>query len=417
MDSLFIEGGRQLKGEVLVPSSKNASLPLMCLSLLTAEPVHIENLPDVSDIESLKLLLRSLGVKESEPGHLHCAEIHSTLAPYDLVRKMRASIMVLGPLLARAGHAEVSLPGGCAIGERPIDIHLKGLAALGAEIKLEAGYVHARAGRLRGAKIDLGFPTVTGTLNIVMAASLAEGETHLENCAREPEVVECIQVLRKMGADIEGEGTSNIRIRGKTSLSGVKWKVQSDRIQFLTYMAAGAITKGEVTCYPYRDGSLDLVFEKFREMGCEIEQTGDRIRLKSDMAFKPVEIETAPFPGFPTDGQAQFMACLSLGSRDVGRSHIRENVFENRFQHVSELRRMGANIRLRNNLASIQAVEYLSGASVMASDLRASASLVLAGLVARGKTEVLRVYHLDRGYEAMESKLKALGAKVWRAEQ
>jgi len=417
MDSLWIEGGNKLAGSVEVPGSKNAALPLMCLSLLTEEGVYLENLPRVSDIDSLRAVLSSLGVREEDPSFFRCAEVTSSLAPYELVRKMRASILVLGPLLARTGQAEVSLPGGCAIGERPVDIHLTALEKMGASIRLEGGYIFAKAKSLRGAEISLPFPTVTGTINLMMAASLAQGETRLLNAAREPEIVEVAQALRQMGSDIQGEGSSEIRIQGKTRLSGLRWKVQADRIQFLTYLAAGAITGGDVECSPYQAGSLEAVFEKFRQLGCELQVEGDQVRLRREGKLQPIQIETAPFPAFPTDGQAQFMACLSIADSKKGFSEIRENVFENRFQHVSELRRMGAKIELKGNLAKIEGVESLSGAAVMASDLRASASLVLAGLAARGKTQVLRVYHLDRGYEDLETKLARLGAKVWRESQ
>jgi len=417
MDSLWIEGGRRLQGEVEVPASKNASLPLLCLSLLTAKPVRFKNLPAVSDIQSMRNLLGSLGVQEPEPGLFSAPKLTSVKADYDIVRKMRASILVLGPLVAREGRAEVSLPGGCAIGERPVDIHLTGLELLGAKIKLEGGYIFAEAKRLKGNHLPLHFPTVTGTINLMMAASLAEGETLISNAAREPEVVEMAEALRQMGVTLEGEGTSNIKIQGRTELNGLDWKIQCDRIQLITYLTAAAITGGDIACRSYRQGTMNAVVEKLREMGCEVAEAGDQIRLKSKLPLKPISIETGPFPEFPTDAQAQFMACLSLANPEGGLSRMRETIFENRFQHVSELRRMGAQIRLRGNLASIRGVERLSGAAVMASDLRASASLVLAGLAAEGKTQVLRVYHLDRGYEHLEENLNRLGAKVWRAPQ
>lgn len=417
MDSLVIEGGRRLKGLVEVPASKNASLPLMCLSLMTDQPVRFSNLPQVSDILSMKALLASLGVHQESHGHFHSAKLKSVRAEYDLVRKMRASILCLGPLVARWGRAEVSLPGGCAIGERPVDIHLKGLELLGAEIKLEGGYIHAKANRLKGCRLPLEFPTVTGTINLMMAAALADGESVISNAAREPEVAEVAEALRTMGLTIEGEGSPEIKIQGKQDLNGLDWQIQADRIQLITYLAAGAITGGEVTCTPYRPKSIDRVIEKFRDMGCSVEESASKILLSAKPPFKPVNIETAPFPGFPTDAQAQFMACLTLGDPEGGFSRIRETIFENRFQHVSELRRMGAQIRLRGNLASIKGVSHLSGASVMASDLRASASLVLAGLAAHGQTQVLRVYHLDRGYEKLEEKLTALGAQIRRVPQ
>lgn len=417
MDKLLVEGGRSLAGSIEVPAAKNASLPLMCLSLLTDKPVCFSNLPEVSDILSMKKLLETLGARESGPGRFHCQRIETTVAHYDLVRKMRASILVLGPLLARSGSAEVSLPGGCAIGERPIDIHLKGMKSLGAEIKIEAGYVHAKASRLKGAKVTLDFPSVTGTINILMAAALAEGESLLENVAQEPEIVEVAEALRAMGSEIEGEGTGAIRIQGRQSLDGLDWQVQPDRIQSLTYLAAAAITQGKIECRPYRPNTMNAVLDKFKAMGCVVEESAQSVSLQAREKLQPVDIETAPFPGFPTDGQAQFMASLCLADPAVGSSHITETVFENRFQHASELRRMGAKIKIKGNLASVQGVDKLTAASVMASDLRASASLVLAGLAAEGTTEVLRVYHLDRGYERLEEKLNALGASIRRVKQ
>lgn len=417
MDCLWIEGGKQLAGQVEVPPAKNAALPLICLSLLTSEELRFSKLPQVADIQSLCLLLSKLGVKQREPGCFQAQEIVSTKADYDLVRKMRASILVLGPLLARAGQAEVSLPGGCAIGERPVDIHLDGLRALGAEIEIEAGYIKARAKRLRGADFRLHFPSVTGSINLVMAASLAEGQTRLQNVALEPEVQEVCELLNLMGAKISGIGSSELLIEGVERLHGAEWTIQPDRIQLITYLAAAAITRGRVECFPYRKNSIEAVIEKFSEMGCRVLERDDRIELERMDELNPIEIETAPFPHFPTDAQAQFVACLSLANPIKGLSRIRESIFENRFQHVSELRRMGASISLNKNLASIRGVPKLSGATVMASDLRASASLVLAGLSATGKTQLLRVYHLDRGYEKFESKLESLGARVWRAIQ
>lgn len=417
MDSLWIEGGNRLAGRVEVPPAKNAALPLLCLPLLTDEPVVFERLPDVADIWSMQNLIASLGAKRIDDRTFHCPSIESVKAPYEWVRKMRASVLVLGPLLARAGEAEVSLPGGCAIGERPVDIHLKGLQALGAKISLEGGYIKAKASRLAGCRFILDFPTVTGTINLVMAASIARGETLLENVAREPEVQEVCDALVKMGAKIRGQGTDRIEIHGVEKLNGVRWEIQPDRIQLITYLAAGAITQGEVECFPYRKNTMNLVLQKFREMDCGITEGESSVRIEARDTIKPVEIETGPFPGFPTDAQAQFTACLSVADRGLGAGVVRELVFENRFQHVSELRRMGADIEVQGNTAVIKGVAELSGASVMASDLRASATLVLAGLRARGRTQVLRVYHLDRGYEKLEEKLRNLGAKIWRAPQ
>lgn len=416
MDCLWIEGGTALNGTIEVPAAKNAALPLLCLSLLTDQPVRFENLPEVADIHSMIQLLKGLGVDVPEPGLLQCRQLSSVVAPYEWVRKMRASVLVLGPLLARAGKAEVSLPGGCAIGERPVDIHLKGLEALGATIKIDAGYVKAECKKLKGTKFVLDFPTVTGTINLMTAAVLAEGETVLSNVACEPEVVEIAEALNQMGAKIEGQGTSVLKIKGQTKLGGLRWKILPDRIQLLTYLAAGAITRGFIKCHPYRPGILDAVLQKFKEMGCEISEEASAVSLRAVNRLHPVALETAPFPGFPTDGQAQFMACLTLADSKKA-SVVRELVFENRFQHVAELRRMGADIQVDGNTATITGVESLSGASVMASDLRASAALVLGGLAAKGKTQVLRVYHLDRGYENLEQKLSQVGAKISRAKQ
>lgn len=415
MDCLWIEGGKRLSGEIEAPSSKNAALPLMSLCLLTAEPMHFRRLPKVSDIESLSALLKSLGVRIDESGEkFSAAELKSVRADYELVRKMRASILVLGPLLAREGRAEVSLPGGCNIGDRPVDIHLQGLQKMGAKIEIKEGYIHAEASRLKGCEFTLPFPTVTGTINLMMAASLAEGQTRLTNVALEPEVAEVARVLQMMGAQISGIGSSELLIDGVTSLKGIEWNVPEDRIQLLTYLAAAAMTGGEVTCRPYQRENLKAVIEKFREMGCEMQESEGKISLRAPEKLKAVDIETAPFPGFPTDAQAQFMALTTLAE---GTSQIHETVFENRFQHASELKRMGAKIKLTGSVAQVTGVEALSGAAVMASDLRASASLVIAGLAARSKTQVLRVYHLDRGYERMEEHLQKLGARIWRAEQ
>lgn len=417
MDSLWIEGGNCLKGTVEVPPAKNAALPLLCLSLLTDQPVIFENLPEVEDIRSMIKLLEGMGVEKFDARAFHCPKITSVRAPYEWVTKMRASVLVLGPLLARAHEAEVSLPGGCAIGERPVDIHIDGLRAMGAEIKVENGYIRAKCNGLKGAKFVLNFPTVTGTINLVTAAVLADGDTVLENVAREPEVVEICDALIAMGASVTGHGSSQIRIQGKKSLNGMRWQIQPDRIQLLTYLAAGAITAGEVECYPYREGTMNSALQKFREMGCDVTEKTNSVSLKAPKVLKPVHLETAPFPGFPTDAQAQFMACATVATPQAGPSTLRETVFENRFGHVGELRRMGAQIEVKGNLAVITGVERLTGATVMASDLRASACLVLAGLKAEGKTQVTRVYHLDRGYEGLEAKLQKLGAKVWRAKE
>lgn len=417
MDCLWIEGGHRLKGSVEIPAAKNAALPLLCLSLLTEEPIFFESLPDVEDIRSMIRLLGEMGVEQIDSRAFCCKKIRSAKAPYEWVTKMRASVLVLGPLLARANEAEVSLPGGCAIGERPVDIHIAGLRAMGADIKVENGYIRAKCNGLKGTKFVLNFPTVTGTINLITAAVLAAGETILDNVAREPEIIEVSEALIAMGADIKGHGTSQIVIQGKKSLKGMRWKIQPDRIQFLTYLAAGAITGGEVECHPYRAGTLNAVFQKFREMGCDVLEKSDSIVLKGPPVLSPVHFETAPFPGFPTDGQAQFLACATVADPQKGPSTIRETVFENRFGHVGELRRMGAQIEVKGNMAVVTGVQQLTGATVMASDLRASASLVLAGLRASEKTQVTRVYHLDRGYEQLEARLQNLGAKIWRARE
>ncbi|MDB5037949.1 MAG: UDP-N-acetylglucosamine 1-carboxyvinyltransferase, partial [Bacteriovoracaceae bacterium] len=409
--------GPRLEGSVEIPPAKNAALPLLCLPLLTDEPVIFDRVPDVADIISMENLLKSLGVDRIDNRAFQCKSIRSVNAPYEWVRKMRASVLVLGPLLARAGEAHVSMPGGCAIGERPVDIHLKGLQALGAEIELEGGYIKAKCKKLKGCRFVLDFPTVTGTINLLMAAVLAEGETVLENVAREPEVHEVCEALIKMGAEISGVGTDRLQIQGKEKLRGLKWSIQPDRIQLITYLAAGAITGGKVECYPYRKDTMNVALQKFSEMGCEITESDSSVTLKAPKVLMPIEIETGPFPAFPTDAQAQFTACLSVADRAAGASIVRELVFENRFQHVSELRRMGADIEVKGNTAIIKGVQNLSGAAVMASDLRASATLVLAGLKAEQKTQVLRVYHLDRGYEKLEERLRALGAKIWRDKQ
>ncbi len=417
MDCLWIEGGKKLAGTIEIPPAKNAALPLICLSLLTDKPVRFRKIPDVQDILSLKNLLGELGVQSTEPGLFHCPTIKSTIAPYDLVRKMRASILVLGPLVARTGMAEVSLPGGCAIGERPVDIHLKGLKALGAEINLEGGYIKAKTKGLVGCRFVLDFPTVTGTINLVTAAVLAKGETIFENVAKEPEVVEVIEALNKMGAKIDGAGTDRLLIQGQPSLNGIEWTIQPDRIQLITYLAAGAITGGSVTCTPYRHSTMNSVIQKFSEMGAKILERENSISIEAPRVLDPIDFETAPFPGFPTDAQAQFIGCLTVADPAKGSSTVRETVFENRFGHVAELRRMGANIEVNGNTAVVKGVKELSGASVMASDLRASACLVLAGLKANGRTKVRRIYHLDRGYEGLESRLLSLGANVWRERE
>ena len=418
MDSIEIEGGKPLAGEVTVSGSKNATLPQIAAALLASGRSSFRSAPDLADIRTMGRLLQNMGARVSfERGTLEvdATEIGNPEAPYELVKTMRAAVLVLGPLVARCGRARVSLPGGCAIGARPIDQHLKGLQALGARIELAHGYVEAIAdsGRLRGGRILFDLPTVTGTENLMMAATLAEGETILENCAREPEVVALETALQSMGALIEGAGTSVIRVRGVSSLRALDLEVIPDRIEAGTLLAAAVITGGDVLVRRARKDDLEAALAKLREAGAIITEEGDGLRCKAPPRPQAVDFITAPFPGFPTDLQAQLMACLSVGH---GASRVVETVFENRFMHVQELSRMGADIAIDGHTAVVRGVPRLSGAPVMATDLRASASLVLAGLRAEGKTTVHRVYHLDRGYEGLEKKLSALGARIRRVK-
>lgn len=414
MDKIVIEGGRPLNGEVVVSGAKNAALPILVSSLLTDGWNRYTNVPELKDIQSILELLRHLGANAEQEGdevRINAAGLCEPVAPYDLVRKMRASILVLGPLVARLKRARVSLPGGCAIGARPINLHLKGLAQLGAEIELEHGYVEARADRLRGADIYLDIPTVTGTENLMMAAVLADGETVLRNVAREPEIVALAEVLNKMGADIQGAGSSVIRIQGVPTLYPIAAEIIPDRIEAGTFMAAAALTGGDIRICRCQPDHLRAVIHKIELIGARIAPAGDCIRIQGPDGLRSVDLKTLPYPGFPTDMQAQFMVMMSVAK---GLSIISETIFENRFIHVSELRRLGADITVSGNAAMIRGVESLSGAPVMATDLRASASLILAGLVATGKTEINRVYHLDRGYERIEKKFARLGAAVER---
>jgi len=414
MDKFIIHGGKPLEGRVKVSGAKNAALPCLVASLLTEDGLHLENIPSLGDIRTILVLLRHLGVEaDGAEGSLSLkAEgLRGVEAPYDLVRTMRASVLVLGPLVARFGRARVSLPGGCAIGPRPINLHLAGLAKLGAEITLNEGYVEARADRLKGARIYFDLPTVTGTENLMMAASLARGVTVLENAACEPEVVDLADLLKAMGARIEGAGTPTIVIHGVEALHGASHRIIPDRIEAGTFAVAAAITGGEVLIEGCRPDHLEAVTAKLQEAGVEVEVGTDTLRVRSVGRPKAVNIQTQPFPGFATDMQAQFMALMAIAE---GRSLITETVFETRFMHVNELLRMGADIKVVGNVAFVQGVPFLSGAPVMATDLRASASLVLAGLAARGQTTISRIYHLDRGYEAMEKKLAGLGARIER---
>lgn len=417
MKKLRIQGPNRLQGSIAASGAKNAALPLLAASLLTDEPLRLTRVPAVRDIETMTRLLQHLGVKSSrgpelilqgngiEPGDE---------APYQLVKTMRASALVLGPLLARRGHARVSLPGGCAIGVRPIDQHLAGLEALGAEVEIEHGYVEARARQLTGSKFRFAMPTVGGTENLLMAAALARGTTVLENCAREPEIIDLARLLRAMGAQLEGEGTERIEIEGVESLGGAEHKVIADRIESGTYLIAAAMTRGDVTVEGAEAADLAPLLERLDEIGASVEATATGVRVACSGPVQPRGIVTEPHPGFPTDLQAQYMALMTQAE---GVSTVSETVFENRFQHVPELVRMGADIRIeKGTFARIHGPSQLSGASVMATDLRASACLVLAGLVAEGETVVDRIYHLDRGYESMESKLQSLGACVERVD-
>jgi UDP-N-acetylglucosamine 1-carboxyvinyltransferase len=415
VDKLLIEGGRPLAGEVRVSGAKNAALPILCAALLTAEPLVLGNLARLNDLATMRTLLGQMGVRldASEPDGLalQAATIDWPLAPYELVKTMRASILVLGPLLARCGEARVSLPGGCAIGLRPVDQHVKGLQAMGVEIDLENGYIAARAARLRGARVVFDMVTVTGTENLMMAATLADGVTTLENAACEPEVVDLARCLVAMGARIEGAGTTRITIEGVARLHGAEHAVMPDRIETGTFLAAVAAAGGDATLTGTQADSLDSVLDKLREAGAAIDVAADVIRIRRDGPLAAVNVRTAPYPGFPTDMQAQMMA---LAARAQGTAVITETIFENRMMHVQELQRLGADIEVEGNTAIVRGVPALAGARVMATDLRASACLVIAGLVAEGETLIDRIYHLDRGYERIEDKLSALGARIRR---
>ena len=415
MDKLIIEGGVPLEGEAEVSGAKNAALPILCASLLTREALHVENVPHLRDVTTMLNLLGQMGVSvalDEKLGVEVCAaEITRPAAPYDLVKTMRASVLTLGPLLARCGEARVALPGGCAIGLRPVDQHIKGLQAMGATIRVEQGDLIARAGRLRGARICTDLVTVTGTENLMMAATLAEGTTTIENAAREPEVVDLAACLEAMGAKVQGAGSDVIRIDGVERLHGARYRVMPDRIETGTYLAAAAATGGKVRLTGTRADILEAVLDKLRECGARIETGADWISLEMKGPLAAVNVRTSPYPAFPTDMQAQFMALASVAS---GTALITETIFENRFMHVQELKRLGADINFEGNTAVVKGVGHLDGATVMATDLRASASLVIGGLVARGVTTVERVYHLDRGYERIEEKLSKLGARIER---
>jgi len=417
MDQLRIRGGRRLAGEIVISGAKNAALPEMCAALLTAERVELQNVPSLNDVTTMARLLKTLGVglEMGERGErtlaLRADRITSHEAPYELVKTMRASILVLGPLLARFGEARVSLPGGCAIGTRPVDQHIKGLQAMGAEIVVEHGYIVAHAKRLQGTRISTDMVTVTGTENLLMAATLAEGETILENAAQEPEVGDLAEMLIAMGARIEGHGTSRIRIEGVDRLHGVAHRIVSDRIEAGTFLCAVAAAGGDVVLRHARGEHLEAVIDKLREAGAAIEVGDGWLRVRADARPRAVSVRTSEYPAFPTDMQAQLMAldCIADGT-----ATITETIFENRFMHVNELLRLGAKVDVDGRVAVVQGVDKLSGATVMATDLRASAGLVIAALVAEGTTVVDRIYHLDRGYDRMEAKLRTLGADVER---
>lgn len=415
MDKIIVEGGHRLNGQIKISGSKNSGLPLMAASLLTKERVTLSKMPDLADMRTMVRLLNHLGVKSTSIFKkivLNAKSVKRKEAPYDIVRKMRASILVLGPLLARFGEARVSLPGGCAIGARPIDLHIKALEEMGAKIKLDQGYVEAK-GKLKGARIVFDQVTVGGTENIMMAATLAKGQTVLENAAREPEITDLANMLRKMGAKIEGDGTSEIVIEGVDELKGCSHTVIPDRIEAATYMVAAAMNRGKVTLEDVCPAHVEAISQKLMEAGADISTTETTMKIVGPKTIKPVDLQTTAFPGFPTDAQAQLMAMMALAD---GTSTIVENIFENRFMHVPELKRMGANLRIEGHTVVVKGVKKLVAAPVMASDLRASASLVLAALVADGVTEIHRVYHIDRGYEGVEKKLRKLGAKVRRAK-
>ncbi|MDP2848900.1 MAG: UDP-N-acetylglucosamine 1-carboxyvinyltransferase [Humidesulfovibrio sp.] len=417
MDKLIIEGGVPLKGTIQVSGSKNAALPILTACLLAKGPVRLTNVPRLRDINTTLKLLNILGCETTFEDNVVTAHVRELKpeAPYELVKTMRASVLCLGPLLGLLGEAKVALPGGCAIGARPVDLHLKALERMGAKFILDSGYIHGICGGLIGARIMFDFPTVGGTENLLMAASVAKGCTILENCAREPEVVDLANFLIAMGAKIKGAGTSVIEVEGVRELKGCEYRVMPDRIEAGTYLVAGAITDGELKLIDCPTADLDALIAKLREMNVSVEdQTDGSVLVRRNGPLMGVDVVTQPHPGFPTDMQAQVMALMCVAE---GAGSIQEKIFENRFMHVSELGRMGARITLKDRTAMVRGVEQLEGAPVMASDLRASASLVLAGLVAKGTTEIQRIYHLDRGYERMEEKLSAVGARIRREKE
>jgi len=415
MQKLVIEGGIPLQGEIRISGAKNAALPILCATLLSRETLHVENVPHLKDVTTMLSLLAQMGVgitlDSSQCVELSGREIPNPVAPYELVKTMRASILVLGPLLARTGRASVSLPGGCAIGLRPVDLHIKGLQAMGAEIEVANGYIQASASKLHGARICMDLVSVTGTENLMMAATLARGVTVIENAAREPEVVDLANCLISMGAKISGAGSDTIEIEGVDELHGARHKVMPDRIESGTFLVAAAASLGKIKLHGARADILDAVLDKLSESGAHISTGEESIFLEMRDRPRSVNVRTAPYPAFPTDMQAQFMVLNSVAE---GSALITETIFENRFMHVQELCRMGAHIEVEGNAAMVRGKEHLGGATVMATDLRASASLVIAGLVARGETTIERIYHIDRGYECIEEKLAQLGAKIRR---
>lgn len=418
MEKLLISGGKPLKGEVKISGAKNSVLPILAASLLSDEEVIIGNVPHLQDVTTTISLLTEMGatlsIDEKMKVSINSSSMKSFYAPYEMVKTMRASILVLGPLLAHFGTAKVSLPGGCAIGSRPVNLHIEGLKAMGANIKVEDGYIIAKAKRLKGAKISLPIATVTGTENLMMAATLASGKTVIKNAAKEPEIIDLANCLRLMGASIEGDGTSDITIIGVKKLSGCNYDVLPDRIETATFLVAAAITKGNLTLTHTRPDTIKVIINKLRKAGAKILIKNDSINIEVESQLNAVNIITNPYPDFPTDMQAQFIA---LNSISKGKSKVVESVFENRFMHVQELVRMGADIEINGNTAIIKGVKGLTGAPVMATDLRASASLILAGLIAKGETIVDRIYHIDRGYECIEEKLTKIGASIKRLPQ
>ncbi len=415
MDKLVIQGGVPLAGEIRISGAKNAALPILCAALLTEEPLIVSNVPHLRDVTTTLELLNQMGMQVSVNDkmrvELTASKLHNLVAPYELVKTMRASILVLGPMLARFGQAKVSLPGGCAIGSRPVDLHIKGLQAMGAEIDIEHGYILARAKRLKGARIFMDLVTVTGTENLMMAAALADGTTVLENAAREPEVTDLAHCLIAMGARIEGVGSDVITVHGVERLHGAAYPVMPDRIETGTFLVAAAATGGKIHLRDTRADILDSILDKLRDAGAKISHDDTSITLEMDRPVQAVNVRTAPYPAFPTDMQAQFMAMNTVAQ---GTATVTETIFENRFMHVQELRRLGANIEVEGNTAVVRGMPKLDGATVMATDLRASASLVIAGLIAQGETTIERIYHIDRGYECIEEKLSQLGARIKR---